>query len=270
MNRPSRWDVTQGVLARTGATAFVVCCLAVVLTVTGGAVAGQEVDISVQPDESEVEVGEETTLEVVVVGASDGVGVYDIEVDLADGDVAEITNVTFVKEPLPLDTVAEVRDNGTTAVGVAAMGDNAYDGPEAAVLELTVRGTTADAATELTVAEGSAVGNASGTPYDIDERPAATVAVVETGPGDGDGETNGGDGDMDGDGGDGDMDGDGGDGDMDGDGGDGGTDGDGGTEGDGGDGLGPGFGAVSGLVAVFGAGALLFAVGRRGGDAGND
>jgi PGF-CTERM protein len=162
-----------------GRTAFVVCCLGVLLAVASGAVAGQEVDISIEPSDVEVAPDEVTTVEVVVDGAGNGVGAHNITVTLADGDVAEITDVTFVKDPLPVQNRAEVTNGGTTAIGVAAMGGNTYSGGNSAVLEVTIRGTTLGESTELTIAESVAVGDESANEYTVDERTGATVSVVE-------------------------------------------------------------------------------------------
>jgi hypothetical protein len=185
MNRLHTRTVVQRVLVRLGAVALVVGALAAFLTLASGAVAAQEVDITVQPEEGEVEPDGQLTFEVVVAGASDGVGAHDIEVSLADGDVAEITDVAFVKEPLPLQTEAEVRDGGTTAVGVAAMGDNTYSSGDVAILEVTVEGQTLNRSTELTVAEGSAVADSGGGQYTVGSFESATVSVVESPSNDG-------------------------------------------------------------------------------------
>jgi hypothetical protein len=181
--------VVQRVLVRLGAVALVVGALAVFLTLASGAVAGQEVDITVQPEDAEVEPDGQLTVEVVVEGAGNGIGAHDIEVSLADGDVAEITDVAFVKEPLPLQTESGVRNNGTTAVGVAAMGDNTYGGGgDTAVLELTVEGKRLNESTELTVVEGSAVAGPGGSQYSVGSFGSATVSVVENPSNDGGGD----------------------------------------------------------------------------------
>jgi hypothetical protein len=300
-----RMQESERTLLRGVVTAvFVGCCLALLLTATSGAVVGQEITVSVQPTDSEVEVGNETTLQVVVEGATEGIGAHDIEVSLADGDVAEMTNITFVRDPLPVQNQAEVRDEGTTAVGVGAMGNNTYEGAEEiAVLTLTVEGKMPGESTELTVTDSSIIGNQTGGPYTLSETPSATLAVVENesdGDGGGDGSDGGGDGGSDDgtgdDGGDGTDDGTGdgtgddgtgdgtgddgtddGTGDEGGDGtddgtGDEGSNGDGTDDGgdDGGDGFGPGLGIVTGFVALLAIGSLLVARGRAGGDGGKD
>ena len=167
-------------------------CLALLLTAASGVVAGQEADLTVQPEDSEVREDETTTLEVVVEGAGNGVGVHDIELSLADSAVAEIVDITFVKEPLTVQSEATVSDNGTTAVGVGAMGSNTYDGAsEIAVLEVTVQGKALNESTELGVVNGSAVGDTGGMPYSIGSFGSATVSVVEEPSGDGDGGSDG-------------------------------------------------------------------------------
>lgn len=172
-------EETGALLRGLGRTAFVVCCLGVLLAVVSGGVAGQGVEISIEPTDVEVAPDEVTTVEVVVNGAGNGVGAHNITVTLADGDVAEITDVTFVKDPLPVQNQAEVTNGGTTAVGVAAMGGNSYGGSNSAVLELTLRGTTLGESTELTIAQSTTIGDASGSEYPVDNRTGATVSVVE-------------------------------------------------------------------------------------------
>jgi len=72
-----------------------------------------------------------------------------------------------------------VRNNGTTATGVAAMGDNTYGGGDPAILELTIEGKTLNASTELSVAGGSAVSDPGAGQYSVGSFGTATVSVVE-------------------------------------------------------------------------------------------
>jgi PGF-CTERM protein len=165
---------------RLATTVAVVFCLGVLLAAASGAVAGQDVNVSIQPSDGEVEADGERTFEVVVEGAGEGIGVHDIELNLTDGDVAEMTSIEFVKDPLPVQNQAEVRDGGTTAVGVAAMGDNTYDAAdEIAILEVTVRGKTLNESTELTVAGAPQIGNPNGNEYNVSGVTGVTISVVE-------------------------------------------------------------------------------------------
>lgn len=162
-------------------TALVVLCLVALAVAASGHVAAQDsVDISLQPADGEVEAGGQTTFEVVVEGAGDGVGAHDLEIRLADSAVAEITDVETINEPSQFGTQVEVTDNGTTAVARAALGNNAYDAaPEITVLELTVEGTALNESTELTFADGAAVGPEGGGQYATGSAEGATLDVVE-------------------------------------------------------------------------------------------
>jgi PGF-CTERM protein len=224
-------------LATAGAVLFGLAVLSMAAT---GAVAAQEVDISIQPAESELPAGEETAFLVVVEDADSGIDGYELNVTLSDAAVAEITAVNTTGDP-PFDLTG-VRDDGAGVSFEAAMGDSGFEPADEVVIgEVTVVGTTPGASATLTVSADAAVAGANNTQYSVDELHSATVDVVETAPGDGDDEES--DDDQSGEGDD---------------------------SVDSEDGSGPGFGIVSALAALLAVGALVGGVGRDRKDAGND
>jgi len=66
MNRVHTQAEVQRMLVRLGAVVLVLGGLVACLTLASGAVAGQEVDITIQPEDAEVAPGGQTTLEVFV------------------------------------------------------------------------------------------------------------------------------------------------------------------------------------------------------------
>ena len=213
-----------------------VCLVGLSMGVT--AASAQEVDLSFDPGESEVVEGEETTVELVVSGAEDGIAVYDMTVRTT-GDGVVLTDVTLTGDPV-LDLSQRVDD--TTAAVVAVMGEGAHEpADEIPIAELTVRGETAGESVELVVDGEVDIGLDEDNQYTVADRESATIDVVDTSDnGAEDGMNNGEGGTDDGDGEDGIDDGDGEDGIDDGD-----------------DGFGPGFGPLAALAGILGAGSLL-------------
>jgi len=235
----------DGIAGPVAQVAVVVVCLVGLSVVAGTAVSADEVDLSFDPDQSEVSEGEEMTVELVVSGADDGIAVYDIAVRLTDGEAATLTDVTLTGDP-QLDLSQRLDD--TTAAVVAVMGEGTHEpADEIAIAELTVRGEAAGESVELFVDGEVDIGLDEDNQYTVADRHNATIDIVDTG-GDGDDGTDDG-GDDTGDGTNGADDGDGGDGTN------GADDGDGGDDGD--DGFGPGFGPVVALAGMLGAGYLL-------------
>lgn len=165
--------------ARVG-TVVLLCLVGLAVAASGPGAAQESVNVSVQPAEAEVEENGQTTLQVVVEGAGDGVGVHDLEISLADGDVAEITDIETINDPVAAGADIGISDDGTTAVAIAAMGPNSYAAAdEIPILELTVRGLTLNGSTEVTVLNGSVVGTQGGDQYETGTTSGATVQVVE-------------------------------------------------------------------------------------------
>ena len=230
----------------------VAICAVLLLVGATGAVAGQEsVDVSIQPANETVEPGAETTLEVVVEGASSGVGAHDFEISLSNSDAANITGIEPVNEPGPVSQI-RVTDGGASAEAVAAMGNNVYEAAdEIPILELTVEGVTADAATDLNFTGRTDIGPAEGGTYSAISTTGGTLSVEAPSDDGGENGTDGGTGDDATDDGTGDDS-------TDDENGDNGTDG-------GGDGSGPGFGLLAGVTAVLAVALLARRRGRTNG-----
>lgn len=187
-------------LKRLVSLTAVLCGLALLtLAASGGAVA-QEVDISLQPQETDVGASEETTLSVVVKGADSGVGAYELEIGARDSAVT-ITNATLTGDP-PIPHT-EIADDGSAVILIAAMGlpENAHQpADEITIAEVTVEGQTVGESTEFFFGGGLEVGPIDTTSggYNISGVSNATVTVIEensNGDAD-DSETNGDDSDT--------------------------------------------------------------------------
>jgi len=246
--------VSSGATRRFAAVLVLLLGAVLFSAAAAGPVAAQEqVEITVQPANGETPVGEETEFQLVVAGAAGGIDGYDLNVTLSDPAVAEMVNVTLTGNPrFPISTLGE---DGASLLLQVAMGENAHDPADEVVLAtVTVVGTAAGSATLSVPADASVSGpgDEGRIDYEVTTRTNATFEVVEPTPDDGDEQGNNGD-DQTGDNG-GDVGG-----------GDGSSDDESGGGGD--DGFGPGFGAVSALVALL---AVLVGTGARAVRAGND
>jgi hypothetical protein len=251
---------------RFAAAVVVLLCLSIVSVAATGAVGAQgTANISIQPAESNLTVGEAAQFQVVVEGAENGVAGYSLDVTVSDPAVAEITGVNVTKDP-PF-SIAEITDDGAGVSFEVAMGETAHDAAEAVVVAtFTVNGTTAgESATLSPAANITIAGQEDGTTtrYSVGAVGNASFDVVASTPDDDGGTGDDSTGDDGGTGDDSTGD-DGGTGDDST--GDGGTDddstGDGGTDDDSAgddseDGSGPGFGIVGVVGVLLGAGALL-------------
>jgi PGF-CTERM protein len=258
--------VSSGATRRFAAVLVLLLGAVLFSAAAAGPVAAQEqVEITVQPANGETPVGEETEFQLVVAGAAGGIDGYDLNVTLSDPAVAKMANVTLTGNPrFPISTLGE--DGASLSLQVA-MGENAHDPADEVVLAtVTVVGTAAGSATLSVPADASVSGPGDEGPidYEVTTRTNATFEVVEPTPDDGDDQTGGG---GDGPGGDGDEQGNNGDDQTGDNGGDVGRgDGSSDDESGGDDGFGPGFGAVSALVALL----AVVGTGARAVRAGND
>lgn len=160
----------------------VVLCSLVLLTLaaSGGAVA-QEVDISLQPQETDVGASENTTISVVVEGAESGVGAYNMEIGTTNSAVT-ITNATLTEEPAIPNT--QIAEGGSAVILTAAMGlpENAHQpAEEITIAELTVTGQTVGESTELFFGPGPEIGpiDTSSGGYTVSGLSNTSVTVVE-------------------------------------------------------------------------------------------
>ena len=158
---------------------MVVVVLACVLA-AAGPVAGTAGDASVRltAADATVAVGDETAVTVVADGLSGGVGSVELGVDVGDPGVVEVANVTVRGSP----DIEEV-DNSDGRVTVDAIGLN-RSGPEAVLVRIRAVGREPGRTNlSLTV---DALGNRSGSAYDVTLVEAtAAVTVEDTAPGGG-------------------------------------------------------------------------------------
>ena len=169
------WTSTVGVAL----VAAVLLSLLLLASFAVGSVSAQEeVDISLQPSEGEVEPGEETTVAVVVEGPTSGIATYDITVDVSDPAVATITELTLTDEPgLPH---AEITDDGATAELIAAMLGEPHPGDdEITIAELTVQGVT-DGETMLNIRDEIILTDSDNAPYVIGDLSGMRLDVGES------------------------------------------------------------------------------------------
>lgn len=159
----------------------VLCSFALLtLAASSGAVA-QEVDISLQPQETDVGAGENTTISVVVEGAESGVGAYNLEIGTSNSAVT-ITNATLTEDPAIPNT--QIAEDGSAVILTAAMGlpENAHQAAdEITIAEVTIQGQNVGESTDLYVAPAPEIGpiDTSSGGYNISGLSNTTVTVVE-------------------------------------------------------------------------------------------
>lgn len=85
------------------------------------AVAASDTSVSITPGETTADVGKEVTFDVVVDNADGGVGAWEVVLNLSDGTVADIVDVTLHGDP-GLSTV-EVADDNDSVYFDAALAD---------------------------------------------------------------------------------------------------------------------------------------------------
>jgi hypothetical protein len=149
---------------------------AVPATVLDGAVQqanGPNSTVSVQPADASVDVGDTTTVDVVVDSAAGGVGAYNVTVALSDPSVASITDVEFGGDPGLTETPV---DTDSTVTARAALADTDQSGA-VTILTVTLEG-VADGTTDVTV-DVNALGTEAGVNYAVPQTTGATLTVGE-------------------------------------------------------------------------------------------
>jgi signal recognition particle receptor subunit beta len=149
---------------------------AVPATVLDGAVQqtdGPSSTVSVQPADATVDVGDTTTIDVVVDSAAGGVGAYNVTVSLSDSSVASITDVEFGGDPGLTETPVE---SDSTVTARAALADTDQTG-SVTILTVTVEGVT-DGTTDVTT-QVNALGTEAGVNYAVTDVTDATLTVGE-------------------------------------------------------------------------------------------
>jgi len=176
-------------MASTGQTAMdwapvaVAVALVVVVGVAGATPAGQvderTVDVGLTGGESldgaggkvTLEANATTTVQVVVEGATDGVGAVDLSLAVEDPTIATIENVTLASDGEITDTAVD--ENGTTATASAIGLDESAQ--QQVVLTVTVAGVaTGSTGLDLQVDD---VGDTDGQSYDVQRTDGVTLTV---------------------------------------------------------------------------------------------
>ena len=139
-----------------------------------GVASTPETGVDVRPTESEVSVGSETTAEVVVTGASNGVSAYEVDIDL-NNTAASIVDyeLTAQGESGPLDNSTISADGSSIALDAALL-DAAYGPAEEIVIAELTLAVEERGAVEAAPVEASVIGTES-REYDL----ALTGGVVE-------------------------------------------------------------------------------------------
>lgn len=127
---------------------------------------------------NEIDAGDEVTGQVVVVGASNGINAYDLNLSVANSSVARVSDVTLTGEPNFDDS--SVSDDESTAIVSAGMGDNAH-GPasETTIANVTLSGVQSGT-TNVTVDQsaGPSVQDRDGIEYTLDSFSGSSLSVT--------------------------------------------------------------------------------------------
>jgi hypothetical protein len=142
------------------------------VTVSGDETSGPSTDVRLDPTSETTDGSGETAFDVLVENATGGVGAHTTTVSVADPDVAAITNVTLRGDP------------GQSAVDIAA--NNSSVTIDAALMDtddsgvVTIATITVEANSSGTTGVGldvSALGNETGSPYEVTDASGATLTV---------------------------------------------------------------------------------------------
>jgi len=140
------------------------------------------VTVSVQPVDRTVDAGDETTYELVVTGATDGIGSYEVSLALSNASVATFENFTYAH-----DSVMRSRNVSDDEIVVGAGMADDLNGSEIILGTITVSAGPADGQTDIGVArdDGSPAANvlkggSSATYYDVNATRNGTLTVSGT------------------------------------------------------------------------------------------
>jgi hypothetical protein len=144
-------------------------------TTTGAGVeVVNDIDISLSPTPQTVSAGSTTTYDVVVAGATDGIGAYETTLSLSDSSVAAFESFEHASDPL-FDNTA-VNDSQLTIS--AAMGDNIIAGAEQTTLGTVTVAGEASGQADISVAGSPAFSDANDQTYGVGATTGAVVEVV--------------------------------------------------------------------------------------------
>jgi hypothetical protein len=146
--------------------------------------AAEEVNVVLEPTEQQAQPGGEITYDVVVEGAADGVSAYEATVEIADTDVAEITDVEDANADRGVGDATIADDGSSVSFNRGLLGDPIRDS-DFTVATVTVSAADAEGDTTLSVNDAQ-FNNADGATYANNELGSAdlTVAAADGGAGD--------------------------------------------------------------------------------------
>ncbi|WP_318570743.1 PGF-pre-PGF domain-containing protein [Salinigranum marinum] len=153
----------------------IVLAIALTTGLIGIATAAGSIDVSLVPETRSLDVGDATTVDVMVESASGGVGSYDLQVVVGDSAVATVTAATAAGGPSYENTA--VFDGGKRADIVATGADTADTGT-VTVASVTVEA-TGSGSTPLSL-RVTDVSDEDGVSYTVSDTPGATVSVSGT------------------------------------------------------------------------------------------
>jgi hypothetical protein len=137
-----------------------------------------DVEVSLEQANQTVDVGEEATYDLVVEGATDGIGAYMTTIELGDTSAATVTGFEHAHDPMFDNT--EIHDD--KVVVSTAMGDNIIEGNETTTLGTVTLAGTAGGETGLNFAGGAdevGVVDAEDNSYNVTGAADATLQVEE-------------------------------------------------------------------------------------------
>jgi hypothetical protein len=155
--------------------------------VSPSVIAAGNTDVKLSPESNTITTGSTTTVDIVVMNATGGVGAVNVTVSLSSGDAATITDASLD------DTAYSVKkqtNTDNTSVTIIGFGLDTSDSGSVVVGDLTVRGDTSETTEILLQVNG--LGDESGSDYTIDSVDGTSVSVTsssEGGDGSGDDET---------------------------------------------------------------------------------
>jgi hypothetical protein len=132
-----------------------------------------EITVSLEPADQTVAPGETAAYDVVVEGATEGIGAYELTVALSDSSVGSFASFEHANEPLFDNT--EVTDSELTVS--AAMGENTIAGAEQITLGTATVVGQAEGQATLSVADGAAITDVSDQQYGVGTTASGALTV---------------------------------------------------------------------------------------------
>lgn len=105
---------------------------------SGGGQPDTSVTVSMEPDSVDVGVDEETTVDLVIGGADDGVGSYEMSVGFEDEEVSSISDVSLAKGP---ESGVDIADDGSSATIDVDLETDPFEAGDNTVATVTLGGT---------------------------------------------------------------------------------------------------------------------------------